>query len=413
MNNTGGSVINDELLDDLLDGLEGFIKAEVIARHDRFEELLGDQRQTYDETGRFTPAVVEIIREIRQASASAGYFNMSVPEDMGGAGLGYRAYYEAWKRIYQTCKPQHWLSQFAISHWAFGPSVALEGLGPEARERVLPKLTDGSEIMSFGMSEPDAGSDAMSIRTTATQTDNGWLINGRKIWTSHAPIADWMLVLAITDSEAARARKGGISAFIVPTSAPGLDVQNVIRMWDSIGGNEGETAFTDVPVEPWQLVGELGKGFQVAMAGVSLGRVYNSARGVALGTWGLNLALDYSLERQSFGKPISSYQAVSHPLAESAAEIAAADSFARQTTRALDAGNPMRKEIAMMKFLAVRAGLNAVDRAMQTHGAIGFSNELGLVTAFKSLRMLRIADGTDEILLRTISNSMLKGDRFL
>ena len=404
--------IDGATLQDVVDGLKQFVAKEVVGRHAEHGALLNEPRATYDAAGRMQPEVVEHIRAVRRASAESGYFNISVPTDMGGAGLGFYAYYEAWKAIHEVADPHHWLSQFAISHWAFGPSAALEGMTDRAKEEILTGLVAGEQIMCFGMSEPDAGSDALAMRTTATRVDGGWVLNGRKIWTSHAPIADWMLVFAVTADRESNGGRPGISAFMVPMDAPGIDIHSIIKMWDEIGGHEAETALTDVQVEDWQLVGELNRGFASAMRGVSLGRIYNSARGYSIGRWALNVALEYSTQRSTFGKKLYEHQAVLHPLAESAASLMAADAFATRVARALDEGQRLKKEVAAMKYLAVRAGFDAVDRAMQTHGAIGFSNELGLTEAFKTMRKLRVADGTDEILLRTIGAELVHSGHF-
>lgn len=403
----------DPDLADIIDGLEQFVRSEVVGRHRANADLLSDQRRVYTDRGSYVPEVVEIIRDVRGASADAGFFSMCVPTDLGGQGLGYLAYFEAWKRILQVCTPHEWLSQFAISHWAIGPSLALEGLTPRAKRDVLPGLIGGREIMCFGMSEPDAGSDAMAMRTNAVAVDGGWRISGRKIWTSYSPIADWMILFAVTDPELSRSRRGGISAFLVPMSPPGIEVHAVIRMFGEIGGIEGEVAIDDLFVEDWQLIGELDHGFQAAMKGVSLGRIYNAARGYALGKWALDVALDYAAHRSAFGRPIAEHQAVLHPLAESAMELHASHTMTVDTARRLDAGLPARKELAMAKLFAVQAGCRAADRAMQTHGAMGFTNELGISEAFISLRKIRVADGTDEILLRTIGKALIGGDRDL
>ncbi|MFF5261675.1 acyl-CoA dehydrogenase family protein [Actinomadura viridis] len=402
-------LVPDELAE-LVDGMEGFVTREVLGRHEEHRALLADPRRQYDESGRYAPEVVEVIRDLRRASSKAGYFNLAVPERLGGAGLGHLAYYLAWERIYTLCPPGNWLAQFAISHWAYGPSVALEGLTDEARERAWPGLLGGDEILCFGMSEPDAGSDAMAMTTRAERSGDGWVLNGRKIWTTHAPIADWMVVFAVTDPERQAARRGGISAFLVPMGAPGLDLHSIIRMWGDVGGNEGETVFEDVRVEPWQLVGEEHRGFGVAMKGVSLGRLYNSARAVATGQWALRKALEYGAHRVTFGEPLLDRQAVGHPLAEAAARLHAAHLVALNTARLLDDGHKARKELPMMKYLAIDAAYYTVDRAIQTHGAIGFSNELHFTEALRSLRSLRIADGADEILLRTVLAELRAGD---
>ena len=206
-----------------------------------------------------------------------------------------------------------------------------------------------------------------------------WLaLTGRKIWTSNAPVADYCIVFAITDPERAAARKGGISAFLVPTSSPGFEVQRIIKLFGHIGGDEAELRLEDVRVEPWQLVGELHQGFAAALYGVSLGRIYNSARAVGYGRWALEKALDYAQQRKAFGKAIAEYQGVTFPLAESATELHGAHLMGLNVATLLDQGAPAVKELAMAKAYSVQVGYRAVDRAMQTHGAMGFTNELGL-----------------------------------
>jgi alkylation response protein AidB-like acyl-CoA dehydrogenase len=299
---------------------------------------------------------------------------------------------------------------YALAHWAFGPSRLLEQITAEAQRRILPGLMDGTRSMCFGLSEPGAGSDASMIRTRADRDGDGWRLSGRKIWTSNAPIADYCIVFAVTDAERARAKRGGISAFLVPTDSPGFVVQRVIRLFGHIGGDEAELALEDVHVEPWQLVGELDQGFAAALYGVSLGRIYNSARSVGYGRWAIEKALDYAATREAFGAPISSNQGVTFPLAESATELHAAHLMGLNAATLLDRGEPAIKELSMTKAYSVQVGFRAVDRAIQTHGAMGFTNELGLTEAWHSLRIVNVADGTNEILNRTIAQRLLKGD---
>jgi acyl-CoA dehydrogenase len=150
---------------DVLDGLERFVRSEVITAFDDNVDLLDDVRRRYQPNGAFSAEVVELIRQIRMASAKAGYFTLAVPAEMGGGGLGYVAYLAAWERIYHLCGGARWLAQFAISHWAFGPSAVLERVTDRARDEILPGMMAGETMMCFGMSEPDAGSDAAMIRT--------------------------------------------------------------------------------------------------------------------------------------------------------------------------------------------------------------------------------------------------------
>ena len=184
-------------------------------------------------------------------------------------------------------------------------------------------------------------------------------------------------------------------------------------MFGSIGGDEAELRLEEIAVEPWQLVGELHQGFQTALYGVSIGRVYNSARAVGYGRWALEKALEYSKTREAFGKPIAEYQGVGFPLAESAMELHAAHLMGLNAAGLLDQGELAIKELSMAKAYAVEIGVRAVDRAMQAHGAMGFTNELHLTEAWHSLRAVNVADGTNEILRRTIWQRLLKGDTAL
>jgi len=220
-------------------GLERFLRAEVIARHDKHGDLLEDPRRRYGSDGRYTPEIVELIRQVRMASAEAGYFNLCVPTSLGGLGQGYLAYYVCWEMINRLCGPHHWLGTFALSHWAFGPSPVLEQVTTEARGRILAGLVSGRQSMCFGLSEPGAGSDATMIQTRATPDGDAWRITGRKMWTSNITFADWMIAFAVTDPARAAAKRGGISGFLVPTTAPGFALQRVTLLHGDIGGVEG------------------------------------------------------------------------------------------------------------------------------------------------------------------------------
>ena len=392
------------------DGLRAFADSEVIPRHEAHREFFENPRRLYREDGRFSDELVGLIGEVRHAAAQAGYYSMCVPEELGGGGLGHLAYFVGWQSLFHHCGPQNWLMLYVVSHWAFGPSRLLEKVTPRAREEILAPLMAGRKSMCFGLSEPGAGSDAAALKTRATPDGNGWRISGRKIWTSNAPIADYCIIFAITDPERAAKRRGGISAFLVPTDAPGFEVQGIIKLFGHIGGDEAELSFHGIKVEPWQLVGELHDGFSTALYGVSLGRIYNSARAIGYGRWALEMALDYANTRKTFDKPIGDYQGVSFPLADTAMELHAAHLMGLNSATLLDQGERAVKELSMTKAYAVQAGFRAVDRAMQTHGAMGFTNELGLHDAWHSLRIVNVADGTNEILRRTIVQRMRKGD---
>jgi len=407
------SAIAIELPEDVLaarDGILAFAEQEILPRHTKHQALFDNPRALYEEDGRFSKALQELISEVRQTSAAAGFYQMCVPENLGGGGLGHLAYYAAWQALFHRCGPQNWLMLYALAHWAFGPSRLLEQVTDEAQAKVMPGLLNGTQSMCFGLSEPNAGSDASMIKTKAVKDGDGWRISGRKIWTTNAPVADYCVVFAVTDSERAARKKGGITAFMVPTKSPGFSVQRIIKLFGHIGGDEAELAFDDLHVEPWQIVGELNNGFAAALYGVSLGRIYNSARAVGYGRWAVELALEYAQTREAFGDAIANYQGVSFPLAESATQLHAAHLMGINAAMLLDKGLPAVKELSMTKAYSVQVGYAAVDQAMQTHGAMGFTNEIGLTDAWHALRIVNVADGTNEILNRTIAQRLLKGD---
>lgn len=393
-----------------VDGIEAFARAEILPLHARHANMLEDPRQLWRADGRHSDAALALIRQVRERSAAAGFYGMCVPESLGGAGLGHLAYFAAWERLFHLCGPRNWLMLYALSHWAFGPSRLLEQITPEARARVLAPMMAGKESMCFGLSEPGAGSDAAAIVTRARRVAGGWRISGRKIWTTNAPLAEHCIVFARTDAPEGGSGKPGISAFLVRMDSPGFTLQRVIKFFGHLGGDEAELALEDVFVEDWQLVGREGGGFEAALYGINLGRIYNTARAVGTARWALEAGFAHCNLRTAFGSKLAEFQGVTFPLAESATEIHAAHLMGLNAAQLLDAGAPAIKEVAMAKLYAVQAGVRAVDRVMQAHGAMGFTNELGLTDAWQNLRQINVADGTNEILTRTVVARMLKGD---
>lgn len=407
------SAIGFQLPEDVVavrDGVMRFVEAEVLPRLERNHALFDDSRLTYAADGRYAPEVRALIREVRMASAAAGYYAMCAPVAFGGAGLGHLAYYVTWEAIYRRTGGHSILTPWVIAHWAFGPSAMLTQATPEAQARCLDDMATGRTSMCFGLSEPGAGSDASMIKTRAVKDGDGWRITGRKLWTTNSPTAEWCIVFAVTDPDKAQRKAGGISGFLVPTDAEGFEVESVIRLFGHSGGHEGALVLENIRVEPWQLVGTLDDGFKLALYGVSLGRVYNSARAVGQGRWAIEKALDYVKQREAFGARIAEYQGVSFPLARAATELHAAHLMGLNAAMLLDRGERAVKELSMAKSYAVQVGYRAVDQAIQAHGAMGLTNEVGLVHAWQDLRIINIADGTNEILARTIAQRLLAGD---
>jgi acyl-CoA dehydrogenase len=397
-------------IDELLSGLSSFLEAEVVKRHEDGGEALSNPRHLFDEDGRFSQHALATIREVREASAEAGYYTMFVPAELGGGGLGSEALFRVWEMISHRFGPHNWLAMWSVAHWTKGPSHVLAHSTPEVRERVLPDLLAGKTSMCFGMSEPDAGSDALRMRTRAVRDGDDWVISGSKQWISNAPYADHIVIFAGTDAAESADGKGAYSAFLVPTDATGLTVDNNLMMFGHIGGDEGLVYLDEVRVRSEQLLGEVGQGFKIAMSGVLVGRMYNCAKVVGLGRFALDMGLEYVQRREAFGRAIAANQGVTFPLADSAMKLRAARLMSLDVARLIDNNVEARKELSMAKAYSTEVATEAIDRVVQVHGAMGFTNELGLTEAWQSTRKVCVADGTSEILRRTIVRDLLAGN---
>ena len=397
-------------LDELCDGFERFLEREVDRRHEEHSKLLDDPMLRYDERGRFRPEILQLIGEVRQASAAAGFYTMTLPSSIGGGAIGWEGLFRVWEVAFWHCGSTRWLGHHAIAHWTKGPNPLLAELAPEVRDRYLPSLAAGVTSMCFAMSEPDAGSDSWMMRTRAERVEGGWRLNGSKQWISNGAHADLAIVFAVTDPDALAARRGGVGAFVVPTDEPGFIAAEVARMFGQGGSNETTLHLDDVFVPDDHVLGDPTRGFELAMRGVALGRLYNCAKVIGLARWAFESTVTYVKERRTFGASLGEHQALAFTLADDAVALHGARVVAINTARLLDAGGQGRKELAMAKVAATDAAVRVIDDAMQLHGAIGFTNELGLAEAWHIARAARVADGTSEILRRQIANRILAGD---
>ncbi|MEE9278348.1 MAG: acyl-CoA dehydrogenase family protein [Dehalococcoidia bacterium] len=394
----------------ILDGVRKFIRAEVEPSEDRLADVLDDPRKTFDESGRYVPEILDEIRRIRMASAQAGYYSLFVPAEVGGGGGDFRTYYYAWEDLYHATGAGRIFPVWTFAHWATGPSTLHRFLDGKVREQFLPPLLSGERSSCFALSEPDAGSDVRNIRTRAVRDGDQWRISGTKQWVTNSPYAEYGIVFAISDPDLAAARKGGVSAFVFETDQPGFNVDSVIRMLGSAGGDEAILSFDDVVVPDAQRLGPEHEGFAVALEGVNFGRLYNGARSVGLSRWALEQAVAYSQTRVAFGKPIAEQQAIQWHLADSAIEIYAARCMGLHCAWKVDQGESVVKELSMMKTFATETCFQIFDRTIQVFGAMGLTNEVKLFDGLHTARKIRIADGSQEILRRTIARQLLKGD---
>lgn len=396
----------------VVDGLLRFAQTEAEPLEGSLGHLTEDPRAMFGRDGRYHPDIIAARRKIRRLSADAGYYAMCVPEQIGGGGLGRRVFFEAWDSLTRRYGPRECLAYFSVAHWATGPSAMWLNATGRLASDILPKVVSAELVGCFCLSEPEAGSDAWGIRTRAERTGDTWRINGSKQWITNGPYADYAVMLAVSDREKASARRGGVTAFYLPAGTPGFRVESVIRLQGELGGNEAIIGLTDVEAGADQVFGEVGGGFKIAMYSVNQGRLYNSARAVGMGSWALERAVEYARSRHTFGVPIAEHQAVQLLLADSAAELYAARSaglrLAEQNDE--DSADINRKDAAITKYVATNAAFRAFDRAIQVHGGMGVTNEVGLYEGMNLFRILRIADGTDEILRITVARELIKGD---
>ena len=411
-----------DLVKGAITGIHQFVDSEVLPQEQQMGSLLTEERRFFGEDGRAVDEVLEARKQVRMKSAAAGYYGMFAPESVGGGGVGIRSMVfveEALYRKYGPGRPlitwaKGFLSQPTLASFVDGPSHMLVSVSDGVRKEFVPLVARGEKTVCFALSEADAGSDVWAIKTKARRDGDDWIINGSKQWITNAPYADYAVVFAITNEEMVKARKGGISAFFVETTAPGYSFDGVLPVMGHIGGDCGSMTFDNVRVPADRLVGPADQGFQVAMFGISEGRISISSNCIGMCGYALDRSLEYAQQRISFGKPISEYQAIQFMLADTAIDIFTMKYMVLQTAALMEAfpqtGRMPVKEISIAKAYAVERTQECYDRAIQIHGGMGLTNELSLNEGFRIARTLRIPDGTGEIQRRTIARQMLRGD---
>src|ERR1700722_9360808 len=224
------AVTDDDVdLDELTEGLRGFLRSEVVPRTKALDS--SGAVSEFGAGGRFRDDVLQAAAEVRQASAEAGFFTVLAPVEVGGAGLGFEALYRVWETIFEFCGSEYYLGHQAVSHWSRGPSHLYRHVDQGFRDELLPELNSGRRTPCFMMSEPDAGSDIWNMRTTATKVDGGWVLNGMKQWSTNSPYADWGIVFAVSDREAFREHKHGLTGFVIDMKTPGLTVDSGLSVF--------------------------------------------------------------------------------------------------------------------------------------------------------------------------------------
>jgi acyl-CoA dehydrogenase len=404
-----GNLTLDPEIEDVLAGLREFVRSEVAPREEKLRVLLDDPRRTYDASGRYVPEIQAARREIRMASSAAGYYQMLTPESLGGGGGGAVLLLAVFEELFRFGGTHHWLAFDSVAHWSTGPSHIFGQTSEVVRAQAWPGILSGERTICFAMSEPEAGSDVWKMSTIARPEGDGFVISGSKQWITNGPYADYALIFAVTDLEQARARSGGITAFLVPTDQPGFRVASVIKMFGHLGSGEAILEFEDLPVSRDWIIGEMSRGLDLGLQGTALGRLYNTGRCVGIARWALDQAAAYARDRHTFGRRIADHQGVSFPLAERATEVLAAHLLGLHAARLFDAGQDAVSEAAMAKLYATEMATRVVDTAAQTLGAMGFTNEIGFSEAWQTARVVQVADGSSQMLKRLIASRLTRG----
>ena len=369
-----------ELLEEqrmLQDTVRRFVRQELLPL-----EPLVLQRDTQGLTGEeLLPAEVE--ERLLAKAGEAGLWGLDVPEEFGGLNLGALPKCLATEELYKTITP------FTFPPDAPNLHMLMQTCTPAQRERYLLPYARGEKRSAIAISEPGAGSDPAAMQTTAVKKGDQWVINGRKIWISRAHIADFIIVMALTDKE--KRARGGITAFLVDKDTPGLVLQRQIPV---IGGHAPwELVFEDLTLPDSQVLGQVGQGFAPMQLRLTVRRLEIGSWCVGLAQRCLDMMVDYAKQRVTFGQRLADRQAIQWFIADSATDIHAARLMTHHGAWKFDQGGDVRQEASMLKVFATEMATRVADRAMQMHGGMGMSKELPLEFIYRRLRPCAFSRG--------------------
>jgi acyl-CoA dehydrogenase len=342
----------------------------------------------------------DVVAEMREL----GLFGMSVPTEFGGLGLTMTE--EA-----TIVAELGWTSPAFRS--IFGTNVGIGSQGividgtEEQKRRYLPRIASGELIASFALTEPDAGSDAKSIRTSAARDGDHYVLNGTKRFITNAPEAGLFTVMARTDPSQPGA--SGITAFLVEAGTPGLAVGKVDRKMGQRGAHSADVVFQDCGVPASAIIGGVpGRGFATAMKVLERGRVHIASLCVGVADRLVHESLTYARERKQFGQPIAHFQLIQAMLAESRTEAYAARCMVMDAARRHDSGEKIAIEASCCKLFASEAVGRIADRAVQIHGGSGYMAEFAVERFYRDVRLFRIYEGTSQIQQLVIAAGMMR-----
>jgi alkylation response protein AidB-like acyl-CoA dehydrogenase len=341
-------------------------------------------------------------REILKGLAELGLMGVNVPASLGGAEAGVVAYALAMMEVARACAST--AVTMAVNNMV---AEVITRFGTDAqKERHVPRLCSGEYTAgSFARSEPEAGSDPGSMRTTAERTASGWVLRGQKQWITSGSYAGVFVVWARTGGPGTK----GISCFLVDGGAPGVKPGKPEDKMGLRASNTVPLTLDDVLVGEDALLGEENQGFRIAMMALDGGRIGIASQAIGIATAALDAATDYARERKQFGKPIGDNQAIQWMLADSRTELDAARLLALRAAYLKENNRPFSSEAAMAKLYASEASNRIAGRALQIHGGYGFVRDFPVERHYRDARVTTIYEGTSEIQRIVIARSVLKG----
>ena len=340
--------------------------------------------------------------EIFKQMGALGLMGILVPEEYGGSGLSYFEYNVAIQEISKVCGSIG-LSLAAHNSLCTGHILLF---GNEAqKKKYLPKLATAEHIGAWGLTEPNTGSDAGNMKTTAVKDGDTWVLNGTKNWITHGISGNVAVVIARTGEPRT---SGNCTAFVVERGTPGFAGG---KKENKLGMRASETAemiFDDCRISDEQRLGEVGEGFRQAMKVLDGGRISIAALSVGIARGAYEAALQYSKERHQFDKPISSFQGISFKLADMATEIEAAEMLIQQACDLKMRGEKMTKESAMAKYYASEVAVRAATEAVQIFGGYGYTKDFPVEKFYRDSKLCTIGEGTSEVQKMVIAREVLQ-----
>jgi len=341
---------------------------------------------------------------IRDSFAEMGLFGLSIPEEYGGLGLTLA---EEIELVFEL----GWTSPAFRS--LFGTNVGIGSQGilidgtPEQKRTWLPKLASGEVIASFALTEPDAGSDAASVKTRAERQGDHFIVNGTKRYITNAPRAGIFTLMARTDP--ANKGAGGVTAFIVEANTPGIAIGRPDKKMGQRGSHTADVIFDNVKVPAANIIGgREGQGFKTAMKVLDRGRLHISAMCVGAAERLIHEAVGFARERKQFGQAIAEFQLIQAMLADCRTEAYAARCMIRDAARRYSAGENVSMEASCCKYYASEMVGRVADRAVQIHGGAGYMQDYAVERFYRDVRLFRLYEGTSQIQQIVIARQMLK-----